>query len=397
MITKDLILRIFSAANILRWNDHVRPLDFCELDKQAHKMIIAYIVAKFEEEDGKDVDWIKLIEGGIFEFFQRIMLTDLKPEIFHEIMSKKAKELNRWVMENLNNDLSVLKGGFRERCSKYLLEPDYAMHEKRILSAAHCLSTRWEFGIIYPWNLMIYGIEKTKQEIEEGIAAFDDLLGIRKLMINKKYYGFLDLCGQLRFQQRWAQAFRIPKTTVLGHMLTVAIFTYILSMEMNASERRKYNNFYSSLFHDLPEILTKDIIKPVKASIFGLEDIIKHYEKKQVDEKILPLIPSSWHAEMQYFIEDEFSDKIIENGSIKRVDNAEDFNDNKYNAVDGSLIEMCDKLCAYIEASMALEYGIKSLTLIKSKQALYNKYTGIKKNNFDFKQLFDYFHTNLKV
>jgi putative hydrolase of HD superfamily len=391
MITKDLILRIFSAANILRWNDHIRPFDFFELDKQAHKMIIAYIVAKFEEEDGKTVDWVKLIEGGIFEFFQRIMLTDLKPEVFREIMSKKEKELNIWVIENLNDDLSVLKGEFGKRYSEYLLEPDYAVHEKRILSAAHCLATKWEFGIIYPWNSMIYGIEKTKNEIEESIAAFDDLSGIKKLIINKKYYGFLDLCGQLRFQQRWAQAFRIPKTTVLGHMLTVAIFVYLLSMEMNASGRRRYNNFYSSLFHDLPEILTKDIIKPVKSSIAGLEDIIKLYEKKQIVEKILPLIPSEWHFEMQYFIEDEFSDKIIKNGMVKKVDNAADFNDDKYNAVDGALTEICDKLCAYIEVSMALEYGIKSSTLIKSKQALYDKYSNFRKNNLDFKRLFDHF------
>ncbi|MCA6071015.1 MAG: HD domain-containing protein [Endomicrobium sp.] len=391
MITKDLILRIFSAANILRWNDHIRPFDFFELDKQAHKMIIAYIVAKFEEEDGKSVDWIKLIEGGIFEFFQRIMLTDLKPEVFHEIMSKKEKELNRWVIENLNDDLFALNDGFGERCSKYLLDYSYAEQERRILSAAHCLSTKWEFGIIYPWNSMIYDIEKTKQKVDDGLANFDDLSGIRELVFNRKYYGFLDLCGQLRFQQRWAQAFRIPKTSVLGHMLTVAIFSYLLSTEMNALEKRRYNNFYSALFHDLPEILTKDIVSPVKSSISGLEDIIKQYEKKQVDEKILPLISPSWHAEMKYFIEDEFSDKIIENNSVKKVDNAANFADNKYNAVDGSLIEMCDKLCAYIEASMALEYGIKSSTLIKSKQKLYDKYTKIKKNNLDFKQLFNYF------
>jgi putative hydrolase of HD superfamily len=391
VITKDLILKIFSAAKILRWNDHIRPLDFCELDKQAHKMIIAYIVAKFEEEDNEAVDWIKLIEGGIFEFFQRIMLTDLKPEVFREIMSKKEKELNKWVIEKLNNDLSVLKGDFGRRCSEYLLEVDYATREKRILRAAHCLSTKWEFGIVYPWNSMIYGIENTKNEIEESIAAFDDLEGIKKLVINKKYYGFLDLCGQLRFQQRWAQAFRIPKTTVLGHMLTVAIFAYILSIEMNASEKRKYNNFYSSLFHDLPEILTKDIIKPVKSSIAGFEDIIKDYEKKQINERILPLIPKDWHKEMQYFVEDEFSDKIIKNGNVKKVVNAADYDDNKYNAVDGSLTEMCDKLCAYIEASVALEYGIKSSILIDAKQVLYDKYANIKKNNLDFKRLFDYF------
>ena len=71
MITKQLIERIFSAANLLRWNDHIRPFDFFEIDKQSHKMIIAYIIAKFDEEEGKYIDWLKLIEGGIFEFFHR--------------------------------------------------------------------------------------------------------------------------------------------------------------------------------------------------------------------------------------------------------------------------------------------------------------------------------------
>jgi len=391
MITKELILRIFSAANTLRWNDHIRPFDFFELDKQAHKMIIAYIVAKFEEEECKSFSWQKLIEGGIFEFFQRIMLTDLKPEVFRELMSKKEKELNRWIMENLDEDLSALSCGLKERFEEYFSNPEYAEREKRILSAAHCLSTKWEFGIIYPWNAMLYGIEKTKQEIDETLASFDDLAGIKKLMINKKYYGFLDLCGQLRFQQRWAQAFRIPKTTVLGHMFTVAIFSYIFSLENGMSSGRLYNNFYSALFHDLPEILTKDIIRPIKSSISGLEEIIKVYEKKQVDERILPLIPENWRSEMQYFIQDEFSDKITENGKAVKVENADDYDGDEFNAVDGTLIEMCDKFCAYIEASMALEYGIKSQTLIQSKQSLYEKYSETKKYNIDFKRLFDYF------
>ena len=88
MITKNLIEQIFSAATILRWNDHIRPFNLFEIDKQSHKMIIAYIIAKFDEEENNKVDWMKLIEGGIFEFFHRTMLTDLKPEVYHEIMTK---------------------------------------------------------------------------------------------------------------------------------------------------------------------------------------------------------------------------------------------------------------------------------------------------------------------
>jgi putative hydrolase of HD superfamily len=237
MINKELIERIFSAANILRWNDHIRPFDFFEIDKQAHKMIIAYIIAKFDEEEGKKINWINLIEGSIFEFFHRTMLTDLKPEVYHEIMSKKKNELNKWVLENLKKDLLPLGEGFLERFEKYLFDDGYSQYEKRILSASHEFATKWEFGIIYPWNEMLYGIDTTKETVDACISKYQDFVGVKKLVMNKKYYGFLDLCGQLRFQQRWAQSFRQPKTTVLGHMFVVAIFSYLYSIEMGVSEK----------------------------------------------------------------------------------------------------------------------------------------------------------------
>lgn len=392
MITQDLIRRIFSAANISRWNDHVRPFDFAELDKQAHKMIIAYVLAKFEEDSGNEIDWQKLIEGGIFELFQRIMLTDLKPEVFHEIMSKKSAELNKWVIKNLHSDIAPVKGGFEKRLEEYFFKKNYAPLEKRILAAAHVMSTKWEFGIIYPLNLKVYGIARTKKEIDASALRFNDLAGMKKLASNKKFYAFLGMCAQLRFQQRWAQAFRVPKTTVLGHMLIVAIFSYISSLELGACNKRLYNNFFSGLFHDLPEILTRDIVRPVKNSISGLEDIIRLYETKQVHEKILPLIPKKWHPEMKYFIEDEFSNKIMPRGKALVVESIGAKNNTAaQNPTDGKLIEICDKFSAYIEASLALESGIKSPSLLASKKALYKAFAFKTYEGIKFKRVFDYF------
>ncbi len=76
MIRKALLLKIFDAAYMQRWNDKVRPVDLIELDKQAHKMIIAYVLGKFEEET-PGFDWVEVIEGGIFELLQRVVITDL--------------------------------------------------------------------------------------------------------------------------------------------------------------------------------------------------------------------------------------------------------------------------------------------------------------------------------
>ncbi|MDD5102404.1 MAG: HD domain-containing protein [Endomicrobiaceae bacterium] len=395
MINKQLIERIFSAANILRWNDHIRPFDFFEIDKQAHKMIIAYIIAKFDEEEGKEIDWIKLIEGSIFEFFHRTMLTDLKPEVYHEIMSKKKVELNKWVIENLSKDIAPLGKDFVSKFENYLFDDGYAQYEKRILAASHEFATKWEFGIIYPWNQMLYGIDTTKETVDSCISKYQDFVGVKKLIMNKKYYGFLDLCGQLRFQQRWAQSFRQPKTTVLGHMFIVAIFSYLYSVEMGVSKKRCYNNFFSSLFHDLPEILTKDIVSPIKSSVEGLEDIIKEFEKKQVENRILPLLPESWHFEMTCFIQDEFSNRVIENSNVKIVEEIDEkMNKDNISAIDGKLIEVCDKLSAYIEASLTLRYGIHSEILDKSKEKLYVKFANTKIAKLNFKDVFDYFKTN---
>ena len=46
----SLIELIYDAASIRRWNDQINPMDFTELDKQSHKMIIAYVLARFEED-----------------------------------------------------------------------------------------------------------------------------------------------------------------------------------------------------------------------------------------------------------------------------------------------------------------------------------------------------------
>ena len=75
MITRPLLEHIFAAASIERWNDHPHPAVFTELGKQAHKMVVAWVLGRAEEDAGCAVDWNALIEGGIFEFMYRVVVT----------------------------------------------------------------------------------------------------------------------------------------------------------------------------------------------------------------------------------------------------------------------------------------------------------------------------------
>lgn len=394
MISADMFELLFRPAGMQRWNGYIRPhTGFTELDKQAQKLVFAYVLGKTEESDrGHKIDWQKLIEGGIFELLHRCVLTDLKPDLLQRLMDQKSRELNTWVIEQIQPSIQTIGQGFNEKLNQYLFESDYAAYEKRILKAAHFLATNWEFQIIHQMNTGLYGLEQTNQEIANEVEEFYDLAGVQKYLLGKKTRNFMDLVGQLRFQQRWGQSPRVPQTSVLGHMLIVAILCYLFSVEIKAGERRVYNNFFAGLFHDLPEVLTRDIVSPVKRSVEGLEAIIKEIEKEQFATHILTLLPRQWMGEILYFLEDEFQSKVVINGRtvICSSDTInQSYNSDQFNALDGELVRAADQLAAYIEASLSISYGMKAPVLIKAKGQIYNKCAGLQVGGIDFRRYFD--------
>lgn len=392
-LNHELLSIIYDAASIRRWNDQINPMDFTELDKQAHKMIIAYVIAKFEEEGTPDgIDWLKLIEGGIFEMLHRILLTDIKPPVFHKMMAEKGRELNQWVMDHLESKITPVAGGFKERMERHLFDNSYAAHEKRVLKAAHFLATEWEFNILYKMCPFINGIESIRQQIEDQIEDHFDLLGVQKIALKRKTAGFVDLCGQLRFQKRWSQSPRIPATSVLGHMLVVAILTYLSLREAKVSDLRVVNGFLAALFHDLPEVLTRDITSPIKSAVDGLDKIIKEYENKQMEDRLLPLLPASWHQEIRYYTEDEFENRAKINGNtvnkLSFEQLGEKYDSKEYAPVDGEIIRCCDHLAAFIEATLSIYHGITSKYLKEGADRLYNLYSERTVANINYGNIF---------
>ncbi|MFQ5788262.1 MAG: HD domain-containing protein, partial [Thermodesulfobacteriota bacterium] len=362
-----------------RWNDQLRPIEFIELDKQAHKMIIAYFLGKFEEKKS-EFNWIEIIEGGIFELLQRIVVTDLKPQIFYKIKEdqNKYKQLNDWVYSELSPFISPLGSEFCKRFKSYFSSKDESLN-KRILYAAHFYASKWEFDIIERANPRGYEIDVIRMDLESKEIRYNDLNGIEQLKKNNRYKDFIDLCGQLRFQSRWAHLYRIPKTSVLGHTLFVAILSYLFSLMISACEKRCFNNYFTGLFHDLPEVLTRDIISPVKRSFEGLSDMIKQYEKEQMENEVYGLIPEKWHQEIKLFTENEFENTVILNGKKKNVNSeviGEKYNENRYNPRDGELIKAVDDLAAFIEAYTAIQNGAANQELHRAILTNKEKYEG---------------------
>ena len=388
MINPKIIEYIFSSASIQRWNDYPRMVDLVELDKQAHKFIIAYFIAKLED----DINFTHLIEAGIFEFLRRVVVTDIRPDVFRKALQQKSKEINTWVVGKLKSSIeNIENGNFLQKFEEFLNDPNMYKKERFILKAASYLSTKWEFSIVYQTSQFLSDIEEVKKDVDAEIEDYYELIGVRKIALNKKLAKIVDLSGRLRFQKRWAQTPRIPETSVLGHMLTVALFSYFYSLEVKACDKRLQNNFFTALFHDLPEALTRDIISPVKYSVDELSEIIAEYEVAKIEDDILPNVPINIQEEFSYIlgiskgIKEEFANKVKIDGNITEVDDINKYNLDKYEAIDGLALKQCDKLSAFVEASLSISHGIKSKELISGKKVILK---GLKEiNGVDFKQI----------
>jgi putative hydrolase of HD superfamily len=388
MVNPKFLYLLFSTANIDRWNDQIRPVDFVELDKQAHKMIIAWLLGRIEEvENGIEIDWQKLIDYGVCEFMYRAVVTDLKPPVFHHLIKHKKKELDAYVKKEI---FDIIDDKLKEKFNAYINSNENEI-ERRILHAAHFLASRWEFEIIYNFHPNAVGVKEIKEKIDSEVEDFLDLTGVRRLELGVKSKSFLEICAMLRFQKRWAKTPRIPQTSVLGHMLFVAVTTYLLSLEYGACNKKLANNFFTALFHDIAESLTRDIISPVKYGVEGLDELLHEYEQNILEERLLPLLPKYLRDEMRYFVKDEFENKIKIDGEIKTIKDKDlmrdRYNKDRFNGIDGSLIKVADHIGAFIEATASIKNGISPNELIKAKDGLFKKYKNFTIYDIDIEKL----------
>ncbi len=396
-LTPDLLKKIFTAASIRRWNDQPTPIEFTELDKQAHKITLAYLLGRIWESKNPSskINWEILIEIFIFEFFRRLVLTDIKPPIFYKLNETHKDELANFVLSQLEGHLKNLaiannEPTFFDKFKAHLKEPKDCI-ELEIIKASHFYISEWEFNIIYNFIPKFTGIEQIKSEINKNI---EDLGKINALKTNeeKLICPLIDMFGVLRFQKRWSQTPRVPQTSVLGHTLIVALSAYFISFDLGCSKQMRLNHFLCGLFHDLPEILTRDIISPIKNGIESLKIALKDIEKNEVEAKILSLVPENIQEDIRYFTEDEFSNRYKKDGqifkNITKQNLFSNFNEDIYSPIAGEFLKICDHLSAFYEAKISMTHGIKSEDLESGAKQLLEKHKNENINAIDLGSLF---------
>lgn len=368
-----------------RWNDKLRPVDLAEIEKQAHKMLVA--CALWNQASlglsprSRAQLGVKIIEGALFDYFYRMIITDIKPPVFYKIRKNRHhfEKLTAFALARLEPVLAPT-GEFWERMRQWHLAENVETDlDRRILAASHLYASHWEFQLIRPHNPFDEEMDGIAASFQKELQEYSDLPGMRDLLTpGTALARFGNLCGQLRFQIRWTQIPRIPATSVLGHMFIVAAYAYMYSARAAASDTRACNNFFSGLFHDFPELLTRDIISPVKQAIPELQEIIREHERSELERRILGPLRAEDFSEfverITYYlgldVESEFQDCYNRKGKIHTVSGFNQlsrWDRDEYDPKDGQLLKICDLLAAFLEAHSSIRNGLASPKLVDAR------------------------------
>ena len=136
--------------------------------------------------------------------------------------------------------------------------------------------------------------------------------------------------------------------------------------------------FRNRLFHDLAELLTRDIITPVKRSVAELPKILHQYEAEELHRKILDPLEKEGYGHIRerlaYYLgletHSEFNDTCCCEDGIRQIDGFDalhsEWNSDDCDPKDGRLIKACDILAAFIEAYSSIHNGIGSPQLYEA-------------------------------
>ena len=298
------------------------------------------------------------------------------------------------VLEQLQPRVQSLGPEFWSRLQHYFTIPEPTGLAREILAAAHLYASQWEVQLIQSINTWDEELAEIEATFEQGLATYKHLQGVSQLMDEKHNAlgRFLRQCGQLRFQKRWSQTPRIPETSVLGHMFIVACYAYFFSLANKACPLMGHNNFFAGLFHDLPELLTRDIISPVKRSVAKIGDLIREYEEHEVQQRVLGLLDQGGYGHiarrLHYFLGMEFGSEFLstvvaEDGAkcIQRQELMNEYNKDRFDPKDGELLKVCDSLAAFIEAYTAMRNGITTDQLSQAVWRIRRDYNQIDLGN----------------
>lgn len=287
MLTKWLAMK--------RWNNFPRIEDVSHLDNVWYVVHIALFLAYLEEKNGNKVNKEFLIKKIIFGSFSSLIISDINSgtrdyirqvdkDIFSKIQQKGfdyilSKEAPEYIKKDLKETLDNKTNELELLIIK--IAKKYAWYRE-------CLVNQKVFSEMYevPLKQIIAVLEENKTKLK----SLDILLN------TPDYVKYLSHIRRLNHSMRWSGQTRIFPISVMSHLVIITYISYIIwSIENHAWANIDMEELMlRSIYHDIPEAITWDIITPTKKAVEWFSDVLEQVEIKMMDDYIFSYVDNDY-------------------------------------------------------------------------------------------------------
>ncbi len=312
MVGNTLRLMLTRWLSIIRWNNFPRVVDTMQMDNVGSTLHAALFLAYQEENiTGIRIDTLYLMKKIIFTSLADLILSDinsgtkwyikkLDEKIFDELYEKAfAFFLSGEAPESLKND-------FKETLHRddKQLEDKIFLAAKKYVWYAEAQANARVFQEIY--EVPLWEIKKSLKELSQ------DLECLKELLRNSDYEKYLAHIFRLSYSMRWNQYQRNTPISVMSHKVVVCYISYIIGMIWNDQwEDNDINNMLMrAIYHDVPEVITGDIITPTKKAVPGFVELLEKVEETMMDDYLFGYITPDYKDFLIPYILKPFDDEL---------------------------------------------------------------------------------------
>ena len=311
MIGTLLNLMLGRGLTMKRWNNFPRIEEVSHLDNLGFVIHVALFLAYLEEQKWKKIDKLFLIKRLIFASFNRLVLADinswtreyilsLDKEIFKKLEDKALEKiLELEGPENIKQDIKDTLNDDSKELELLIIEA-----AKKYAGYRECIINSRVYSEVYEktFNIIKADLEKTRSKL----PSLDELLS------NENYEKYLSHVRGLSHSFRWIQENRQFPISVMAHLVYVTFISYIIwTLENdNGSDLVIEELLLKSIYHDIPEAITGDIITPTKRSIPGFVEILETVELKMMEDYMFEYVPEDYKNYISPYIFAPFDDEL---------------------------------------------------------------------------------------
>jgi len=310
MIGTLLKLMFSKWLSIKRWNNFPRVEDITPLDNAGFVIHIALFLVHLEEKNNIKIDKEYIIKKIIFDLFKSLVLADINSgtrDYILKIDKNIMLELETKVLDFL---YSFEDWDFIKSDMKQVFSDKTKKIEDDIINAAKKFA--WHQECVINARVFLYAYDVALGEINSYLNENKNkLFCLRELLKNDNYKNYLSHIRRLSHAMRWSWKQRKYPVSVMSHLVIVTFISYILANLENGKwwNYNVYDIMARSIYHDIPEAITWDIITPIKNSVKWFRNVLEKVEKQMMNDYFFVYVDEDYEKEIYDYMLDPFSTK----------------------------------------------------------------------------------------